>query len=213
GHGGVTGRGISPAAPEESSATPASRSDDGEELIQLERTGMHRAVPEGLESAVERLGEALIARDQRAMARSCLPGVTLSEGASSALASQRLSAHRMVALASVGRHRLVKVRFEGPDGAAVIVTRWGPDRRGGGGGGWAGGGGRCPRAGPTRPISRDPLLSSVLVATRGGFARRIIRACRSLGIRSVAVYSEADRAWPFVAEADEAVAIGGAPAR
>ncbi len=57
------------------------------------------------------------------------------------------------------------------------------------------------------------MLSSVLVANRGEIARRIIRACRSLGIRSVAVYSEADRAWPFVAEADEAVAIGPAPPR
>jgi acetyl-CoA carboxylase, biotin carboxylase subunit len=57
------------------------------------------------------------------------------------------------------------------------------------------------------------LLSSVLVANRGEIARRIIRACRALGIRSVAVYSEVDRDWPFVADADEAVAIGAAPAR
>jgi acetyl-CoA carboxylase biotin carboxylase subunit len=65
----------------------------------------------------------------------------------------------------------------------------------------------------TRRTPPDPLLSSVLVANRGEIARRIIRACRSLGIRSVAVYSEADRTWPFVAEADEAVAIGPAPPR
>ena len=57
------------------------------------------------------------------------------------------------------------------------------------------------------------MLSSVLVANRGEIARRIIRACRALGIRSVAVYSEVDRDWPFVADADEAVAIGAAPAR
>jgi acetyl-CoA carboxylase, biotin carboxylase subunit len=57
------------------------------------------------------------------------------------------------------------------------------------------------------------LLSTVLIANRGEIARRIIRACRALNIRPVAVYSEADRAWPFVTEADEAVAIGPAPAR
>jgi acetyl-CoA carboxylase, biotin carboxylase subunit len=65
----------------------------------------------------------------------------------------------------------------------------------------------------SRRAPTDPLLSSVLVANRGEIARRIIRACRALGIRSVAVYSEADRGWPFVADADEAVAIGAAPAR
>jgi acetyl-CoA carboxylase biotin carboxylase subunit len=57
------------------------------------------------------------------------------------------------------------------------------------------------------------VLQSVLIANRGEIARRIIRACRSLGIRSVAVYSEADAGWPHVTEADDAVLIGPAPAR
>jgi acetyl-CoA carboxylase biotin carboxylase subunit len=57
------------------------------------------------------------------------------------------------------------------------------------------------------------LIQSVLVANRGEIARRIIRACRSLGIRSIAVYSDADADWPHVRDADEAVAIGPAPAR
>jgi len=52
-----------------------------------------------------------------------------------------------------------------------------------------------------------------LIANRGEIARRIIRGCRALGIRSVAVYSEADAGWPHVADADEAVLIGPAPAR
>ncbi|MDO8478039.1 MAG: acetyl-CoA carboxylase biotin carboxylase subunit [Candidatus Rokubacteria bacterium] len=57
------------------------------------------------------------------------------------------------------------------------------------------------------------MLESVLVANRGEIARRIFRACRALGIRTIAVYSEADADWPHAREADEAVLIGPAPAR
>ena len=57
------------------------------------------------------------------------------------------------------------------------------------------------------------MLHSVLIANRGEIARRIIRACRALGMRAVAVYSEADAGWPHVAEADKAILIGAAPAR
>ncbi len=57
------------------------------------------------------------------------------------------------------------------------------------------------------------MLESVLVANRGEIARRIFRALRALGIRTIAVYSEADADWPHAREADEAVLIGPAPAR
>jgi len=55
-------------------------------------------------------------------------------------------------------------------------------------------------------------ITSVLVANRGEIARRIIKACRNLGLGSVAVYSDADRGASFVQEADVAVHIGEASA-
>ena len=52
------------------------------------------------------------------------------------------------------------------------------------------------------------MFSKILVANRGEIARRIIRVARSLGMRTVAVYSDADAQSPHVKEADEAVHIG-----
>ncbi|MBB3593409.1 3-methylcrotonyl-CoA carboxylase alpha subunit [Rhizobium sp. BK529] len=57
------------------------------------------------------------------------------------------------------------------------------------------------------------MMESLLIANRGEIAGRIIRTAKALGIRTIAVYSEADASLPFVAEADEALAIGPAPAR
>jgi acetyl-CoA carboxylase biotin carboxylase subunit len=54
------------------------------------------------------------------------------------------------------------------------------------------------------------MIGSLLVANRGEIARRIIRTAKRLGVRTVAVYSEADAGLPFVTEADEAVLIGPA---
>jgi len=56
------------------------------------------------------------------------------------------------------------------------------------------------------------LVRRLLIANRGEIAVRIVRACRELGIESVAVYSDADRRAPHVAAADRAVAIGPASA-
>src|SRR6478672_11638701 len=58
----------------------------------------------------------------------------------------------------------------------------------------------------------NAMFDTVLIANRGEIALRIMRACKELGLRTVAVYSEADRAAPHVAYADEAFLIGPSPA-
>ena len=57
------------------------------------------------------------------------------------------------------------------------------------------------------------VIKKVLIANRGEIALRVIRACKELGIRTVAVYSQADRWANYVSQADESHLLGPAPSR
>src|SRR4029453_12508887 len=65
---------------------------------------------------------------------------------------------------------------------------------------------------PTKPVAKShPLYDNILMPNRGEIAGRVIRTCKRLGIKTVAVYSEADAEALHVREADEKVLIGPPP--
>ena len=130
--GGVTGDGLpAPSAVTRVETKPPELDDDAREWIRLERSVAAWPIPDELRAALGSFGDGLLARDAAGARRWLAAGATWDDGAESSLYAVKPAAHRVVAFARLGHHRLVKLGFEGADGAVTLLTRWVP-----GEGGW-----------------------------------------------------------------------------
>jgi hypothetical protein len=128
--GGVTGQGLPRAVSVDESAAAESLSDDAREFIRLDAERSSWMMPGDLESAVCAFAEALTAHDPARLRRAFLPEAAPNADIEAALLGAAVTAHRVVAFAKVGRHRLLKLRLEGADGPLVLPSRWVPTERG-----------------------------------------------------------------------------------
>jgi len=124
--GGVTGEGLPASAPRPPAQDLA---DEAREFIRLERALGAWPWPPGLETALGAFGDALVREDAGDVRRWLAEG-SVGEAAAATLGGAAFTAHRVVALARVGGHRVVKQRLDGPGGTAVVQSRWVPDADG-----------------------------------------------------------------------------------
>jgi hypothetical protein len=129
GAGGVTGDGLpAPVAP---APPPSPELDaDAREWIRLERSVAVWPIPADLRAALGAFGDALAVGDSSAARRWLGAGVAWDDAVSSPLGGAKPAGSRVVAFARVGVQRLVKLRFEGGDGAVTLLTRWVPGAAG-----------------------------------------------------------------------------------
>jgi hypothetical protein len=123
--GGVTGRGAATAPRPAAARQGAGLAGSGEagDLGCAERPW---ALPEGLASALGAFGLALVAGDGAGVRRWLLPGCPWDEALPTRVGQAGLGSHRLVAVARVGHHRVVKVRLEGAGGSMLVTARWLP---------------------------------------------------------------------------------------
>jgi hypothetical protein len=119
--GGVTGEGLPAPVPSSLSAEGVTEAD---EFIRLETRPARWPLPDDLRAAAAGLGDALVARDPVGIRRWLAGDSVWSETADSMLAAARFDGHEIVATTRIGRHLLLKLRLDGPEGSVTLAARW-----------------------------------------------------------------------------------------